>query len=89
MCIRDSIRGIEEYGDDFELTVNQADEGKGAGADFDSTAAHVTDWYQRTNEDGENVGYDYETGEWSDGYQAEDEASTNTDTGTAAEDNRA
>ena len=66
------IKGLEEYGDDFELTVNQADEGKGAGADFDSTAAHVTDWYQRTNEDGENVGYDYETGTWADGYEAED-----------------
>ena len=73
------IRGIEEYGDDFEIVVEPSAAGEGAGAEFDSTSNEYTDWYRRTDEEGTPVGYDYETGEWSDGYQAEDEASTNTD----------
>jgi choline/carnitine/betaine transport len=65
------IRGLEEHGDDFELTVRSAEEGRGAGADFDSTSERYTEWYQRTDEDGDNVDYDFDTGEWADGYEDE------------------
>src|SRR5699024_2826328 len=60
-------RGIEEHGDDFELSVREAPEGRGAGADFDSTAEQVTEWYQRTDEEGQPVDYDYGTGTYADG----------------------
>jgi len=62
------VRGLEEHGDDFELTVAPSPDGRGAGADFDSTSEKVTEWYQRTDEDGNAVDYDYETGEWADGW---------------------
>ncbi|MFC7401290.1 BCCT family transporter [Citricoccus sp. GCM10030269] len=64
-------RGIEEHGDDFELSVREAPEGRGAGADFDSTADEVTEWYQRTDEQGEPVEYDYGTGTYADGWTPE------------------
>ncbi|XRD21499.1 BCCT family transporter [Kocuria sp. KSNUG] len=62
-----SVRhGIDEYGDDFTFSVERAEDGKWAtGADFDSAAPEVTDWYRRTDEDGNPVDYDYETGEFS------------------------
>ncbi|TQE43544.1 BCCT family transporter [Corynebacterium phoceense] len=63
------VRGIEEHGDDFEISVEHAEEGRGAGSDFDSAADRYTEWYQRTDEDGENVDYNFETGEWADGYK--------------------
>lgn len=66
-------RGIEEYGDDFEIAVRRAPSGRGAGADFDSTAEEVTDWYRRTDEDGNPVDYDYETGTWADGWTPDDD----------------
>ena len=65
------IRGLEEYGDDFKIAVEHAPEGEGAGAAFDSTSEDVTAWYRRTDEEGRPVGYDYETGTWSDGYRDE------------------
>ncbi|OFR68958.1 BCCT family transporter [Corynebacterium sp. HMSC078H07] len=65
------LRGIEEHGDDFELSIEHADEGRGAGSEFDSSAHRYTDWYQRTNESGENVDYDFDTDTWSDGYEPE------------------
>ena len=67
------LRGIEEHGDDFELTVEHADEGRGAGSGFDSSAHRYTDWYQRTDEEGENVDYNFETDTWSDGYDPDSE----------------
>lgn len=67
------VRGIEEHGDDFELSVEHAEEGRGAGSDFDSAADRYTDWYQRTDEKGEEVDFNFETGEWSDGYDPEKE----------------
>lgn len=67
------MRGIAEHGDEFEFSVQHAEDGRGAGHDFDSTADRYTEWYQRTDEEGENVDYDFETGEWSDGYAPEDE----------------
>mgnify|MGYP003769620299 CR=1 FL=1 len=60
------VRGLEEHGDDFELTVSSAPEGRGAGANFDSTADRVTNWYQRTDEEGNEIDYDYESGQWAD-----------------------
>ena len=62
------MRGIEEHGDDFEFTVQHAEGDRGAGHDFDSSAERYTEWYQRTDEEGENVDYDFGTGVWSDGY---------------------
>ena len=59
-------RGIEQYGDDFEIAVRRAPAGRGAGAEFDSTAPQVTDWYRRTDEDGNPVDYDYVLGEYLD-----------------------
>ena len=67
------VRGIEEHGDDFELTVEHADEGRGADSDFDSSAHRYTDWYQRTDEKGENVDYDFDTDTWADGYDPNSE----------------
>ena len=62
------MRGIEKHGDDFEFTVQHAEGDRGAGHDFDSSAERYTEWYQRTDEEGENVDYDFDTGAWSDGY---------------------
>lgn len=42
--------------------------GRGAGSDFDSSAHRYTDWYQRRDEEGENVDYDFDTDTWADGY---------------------
>lgn len=58
-------KGLEEHGDDFELSIERSDDGRGAGANFDSTSEKVTDWYRRTDEDGNTISYDYESGEYS------------------------
>jgi choline/carnitine/betaine transport len=63
--------GVERFGDDFALKVGKAKNGSGAGAEVDSLHEAYTQWYQRTNEDGEPVGYNFETGEWADGYDPE------------------
>ncbi|PDP89499.1 choline transporter [Glycomyces fuscus] len=62
--------GVDRYGDDFSLKVVESRPGGGAGAGIDSTDESYTEWYQRTDEEGEPVGYDFETGEWADGYDA-------------------
>ena len=61
------VRGLEEHGDDFELAVKYAPGERGAGADFDSTAEEVTEWYRRTDEEGNEIAFDYDTGTWEDG----------------------
>nr|WP_298802115.1 BCCT family transporter [uncultured Pseudokineococcus sp.] len=66
--------GIERYGDDFAVQVTRSEHDRGAGADVDSTSAEYTEWYQRRDEDGEPVGYDFSTGEWADGYRDRAEA---------------
>ena len=66
------VKGLEEHGDDFELSIARSAEGEGAGADFDSTSDKVTEWYQRTDEDGNDVGFDYDSGEWADGWTPEE-----------------
>ncbi|WKD58866.1 BCCT family transporter [Corynebacterium caspium] len=62
------LTGLEEHGDDFEISVQRAAAGKGAGAAFDSTSEKVTNWYQRVDEAGNEVDYDYSSGEWGDGW---------------------
>ncbi|MGV3283423.1 BCCT family transporter [Corynebacterium sp. 11254D000AR] len=69
------IRGIEEHGDDFEFSVEEASDGRGAGSDFDSAAGRYTRWYQRTDEAGDAVDYDFSTNTWSDGYDPKHDAS--------------
>ncbi|GAB97731.1 choline/carnitine/betaine transport [Kineosphaera limosa] len=62
-----SVRaGVREHGDNFALAVQPTGQGQGAGADFDSSAPAVTDWYQRTDEQGRPIDYDYETGQYVD-----------------------
>ena len=52
-AVRDAvIRGLEEYGNDFELAVERADEGQGVGssAGVETGMEQLTEWYQHTNE---------------------------------------
>ncbi|MDR7330014.1 Glycine betaine transporter BetP [Corynebacterium guangdongense] len=78
------VRGLEEHGDDFELAVKYAPGERGAGADFDSMSEEVTEWYRRTDEDGNEVAYDYETDTWADGWTEDTagEPGPDTDPGT-------
>lgn len=67
VAIENAVKlGVAEYGDHFALTVEptSTDSEFATGAEFDSTAAEVTDWYVRTDEEGSPVEYDYETGEY-------------------------
>lgn len=83
-ALENAVRaGIDEHGDDFAITVEKTPHGQGAGADFDSHDRTVTDWYQRTDEDGKPVEYDYESGEYADGWTADDDsaAATESDAG--------
>ncbi|MGO1523140.1 MAG: BCCT family transporter [Nesterenkonia sp.] len=65
------VVGVDRYDDDFNLQVVPAEPGEGAGADVDSTHADYTEWYQRTDENGEPVGFDFHSGEWADGWEPE------------------
>lgn len=58
--------GVAEHGDDFGINVGLADEGHGAGANFDSSNPQYTDWYQRFDENGQPIDYDYATGQYVD-----------------------
>ena len=60
------VRGVGDYGDNFALSIEPTEGDYATGAHFNSTAAEVTDWYARTDEEGHAVGYDYETGEYVD-----------------------
>ncbi|WP_200831576.1 BCCT family transporter [Varibaculum vaginae] len=53
------VGGLKRYGDDFKIVVVPTKSGEGAGADFDSTAPEVTDWYRRTDTEGNPIDYDY------------------------------
>lgn len=64
--------GLEEYGDDFELVVARSRTGDGAGEDFDSADDKYTSWYERSDEQGNRVGYNYATDTWDDGYTKEE-----------------
>lgn len=62
------VEGVDRYGDDFALHVVPTEPGEGAGSEIDSEHADYTEWYQRTDEHGQPVEYDFETGEWGDGW---------------------
>lgn len=61
-------QGVAEYGDNFALSVTptEINSAYAAGADFDSNAPEVTEWYARTDHDGNPIKYDYESGEYLD-----------------------
>lgn len=65
-------RGVAEEGDNFALAIVPTREGSeyATGADFDSSAQEVTQWYVRRDEDGHPVAYDYTTGEYLEGVPA-------------------
>lgn len=66
-ALKNAVRqGVSEYGDNFalEVTPTEVDDEFAAGADFDSAAPEVTDWYVRTDADDNPVEYDYATGEY-------------------------
>ncbi len=66
-AVSNAVRsGVQKYGDNFRIPVEEtdADSEYAAGADFDSTAEEHTEWYTRTDEDGNPVDFDYETGEY-------------------------
>ncbi|WP_375231823.1 BCCT family transporter [Corynebacterium macginleyi] len=62
------IHGVRDYGDNFALAVEPTagDSDYATGGEFDSTAAEVTEWYARTDEEGHAIGYDYESGRYVD-----------------------
>ncbi|MCT1691164.1 BCCT family transporter [Brevibacterium sp. p3-SID960] len=62
-------RGIDTYGDDFTITIEPTDPRSeyATGAGVDSHAEELTNWYARTDEDGNPVPYDYATGRYLDG----------------------
>lgn len=62
--------GVAEYGDNFALAVEPADDDRATGAEFDSEAPEVTEWYARTDADGNPVEYDYATGEYIEGEES-------------------
>lgn len=67
MAVENAVKaGVAEYGDNFALSIEPTSTHSefATGAEFDSTAAEVTDWYVRTDEEGNPVEYDYETGEY-------------------------
>lgn len=71
-AVRDAvIRGLEEYGNDFELAVERADEGQGVGsvAGVETGMEQLTEWYQQTNEMAETTETEVST---SDGTGEED-----------------
>lgn len=62
-------RGVEEHGDHWILSVEPVtppDE-YATGEAMDTSDEEFTAWYQRTDEEGNPVEYDYETGEYADG----------------------
>ena len=67
--VRQAVReGIDMYGDDFRLRVVPSAPGEGASGGTDSAHEDYTAWYQRFDENGDPVGYNFETGEWEDGW---------------------
>ena len=73
------VAGADAYGDDFALQVVPTEPGDGANGGIDSEHGDYTDWYQRTDENGEPVGFDYETGEWADGWTPDDDSTAEAD----------
>jgi len=57
--------GVRSHGDEFGIEVRKAEDGRGAGYTFDSTSEEYTYWYQRYDEDGNPIEYDYYEGSFS------------------------
>ncbi|MGB7425391.1 MAG: BCCT family transporter, partial [Ornithinimicrobium sp.] len=57
--------GVRDHGDDFGISIRKAEEGRGAGYDFDSGSQEYTSWYQRHDEDGNPIDYEYKRGSFS------------------------
>ncbi|HKJ12270.1 MAG TPA: BCCT family transporter, partial [Ornithinimicrobium sp.] len=57
--------GVRSHGDEFGIEVRKAADGRGAGYTFDSTSEEYTYWYQRYDEDGNPIEYDYYEGSFS------------------------
>ncbi len=51
--------GVRDHGDEFAISVGRAADGRGAGNDFDSSSKEYTQWYQRHDEDGNEIDYEY------------------------------
>lgn len=66
------VDGVDQYDDDFRLEVTGTEPGRGAGATVDSHHEDYTGWYQRTDENGHPVDFDFETGQWADGWTPPD-----------------
>lgn len=82
-----SVRqGIEEHGDNFALTIEptEPDSDYAAGTGFDSSAEEVTQWYIRHDEDGNEVEYDYVTGEYIDDESTSQEANSSVEASNSA-----
>ncbi|WP_431732331.1 BCCT family transporter [Canibacter zhuwentaonis] len=62
------LLGVSKYGDNFSLVVQptEKDSKFAAGSDFDSKAPEVTEWYARTDQNGNPIEYDYATGQYLD-----------------------
>ncbi|MFS0253848.1 hypothetical protein ACL1C9_09165 [Corynebacterium striatum] len=60
------VQGVREHGDGFALSVEQTERNSeySTGAEFDSTSEEATEWYVRTDEEGEPIPYDYEASEY-------------------------
>nr|WP_239478997.1 MULTISPECIES: BCCT family transporter [unclassified Rothia (in: high G+C Gram-positive bacteria)] len=58
------VHGVSEHGDNFKIAIEPTDPTSeyATGADFDSTAEEVTEWYTRTDEEGNPVKFDYTHG---------------------------
>lgn len=58
------VHGVTDHGDNFMLAIEPTEPSSeyATGADFDSTADENTDWYVRTDEDGNPVDFDYVQG---------------------------
>src|SRR5699024_2953968 len=65
------LEAVDRYAGDLAIQVDRSDPGAGASGRTDSAHDDYTEWYQRTDEYGDPVGYDFATGKWEDGWSPE------------------
>lgn len=58
------VHGVSEHGDNFKIAIEPTEPTSeyATGADFDSTSGEHTEWYTRTDEEGNPVNFDYSQG---------------------------
>ncbi len=58
------LHGVSEHGDNFKIAIEPTEPTSeyATGAEFDSTAEEHTEWYVRTDEEGNPVNFDYNQG---------------------------